>query len=372
MTFPPPLISARVHRHVVSAEFDIPADTGITVLFGPSGSGKTTVLRSLAGLEPLDAGAISFRGREWNDGPTIVVPARQRRVGLLFQDHALFPHMGVESNVAYGLGRATRTERQTRVTEALAAAHALHLRGRRVRELSGGEAQRVALARALAPQPDLLLLDEPLSSLDAATRNALRVELRQILTEQGIPSVIVTHDRSEALALADQIILLVDGRVRQSGRPQEVFDRPTDPSVAAVVGVETTHAATIESANDGATVLSLDGTHIRSLTEPGAGVAVGASVLACIRAEDVSVQLERTDAISSQRNQLPAVIASLSVDGPLVRVDMDAGFPLASYITRPALEDLDLKPGSAVVAVFKAQAVHVIPRGGGSSSPTAS
>ncbi len=356
------ILEAHVQRHVIDAHITIPSETTVTVLFGPSGSGKTTVLRCIAGLEPLDGGRIAFDGREWNTGGELRVPARARRIGLLFQDHALFPHLSVAGNVGYGLKDVSRRERAARIEEALVAAHASHLRDRPVRQLSGGEAQRVALARALAPRPDLLLLDEPLSALDTATRTALRGELRQILVEQRIPTVMVTHDRTEALTLGDRIVLLVDGRVRQTGSPEQVFDRPTDPAVAAVVGVETTHPSTIVAVDDGVATVDLGGATVRASLPEEPPVAAGGTVLACIRAEDVAIQLERTDAISSQRNQLTAVVREVTSEGPLVRVDMDAGFPLASYITRPALEDLDIRVGSAVVAVFKAQAVHLIPR----------
>jgi molybdate transport system ATP-binding protein len=355
-------IEAHIQRHVVDAHLSVPDDTTVTVLFGPSGSGKTTVLRCLAGLEALDGGYIRFGARDWNAGSSVRVPARERRIGLLFQDHALFPHLSVEGNVAYGLRDVARRERRGRVDEALIAARAAHLRDRPVRQLSGGEAQRVALARALAPRPDLLLLDEPLSALDTATRTALRAELRQILVEQRIPTVMVTHDRTEALTLGDRIVLLVDGRVRQAGTPEEVFDRPTDPAVAAIVGVETTHPSTITSLGDGVASIDLGGSTVRASLPEGMAVASGSSVLACVRAEDVSIQLEHTDSISSQRNQLTAVVRSVTAEGPLIRVDMDAGFPLASYITRPALEDLEITVGRTVVAVFKAQAVHLIPR----------
>ena len=355
-------IEAHIQRHVVDAHLSVPEDTTVTVLFGPSGSGKTTVLRCLAGLEPLDGGYIRFGARDWNAGSSVRVPARERRIGLLFQDHALFPHLSVEGNVAYGLRDVARRERRGRVDEALIAARAAHLRDRPVRQLSGGEAQRVALARALAPRPDLLLLDEPLSALDTATRTALRAELRQILLEQRIPTVMVTHDRTEALTLGDRIVLLVDGRVRQAGTPEEVFDRPTDPAVAAIVGVETTHPSTITNLGDGVASIDLGGSTVRASLPEGMAVASGSSVLACVRAEDVSIQLEHTDSISSQRNQLTAVVRSVTAEGPLIRVDMDAGFPLASYITRPALEDLEITVGRTVVAVFKAQAVHLIPR----------
>ena len=357
-----PLLDARVRRHVVDAHVTVPHATPVTVLFGPSGSGKTTILRCLAGLEALDEGTIRFRGQVWADGPRIEVPARRRRIGYLFQDHALFPHLGVLANVAYGLRDTPRSEREALAREALEAARASHLADRPVRQLSGGEAQRVALARALAPRPDLLLLDEPLSALDSATRSALRIDLRRILVEQAIPTVLVTHDRAEALTLGDRIVLLVDGRVRQSGSPEEVFDRPTDPAVAAVVGVETTHPATITDVSDAMARVAVGDRVIAAALGDADDIRVGDQVLACIRAEDVSIQLGRTDAISSQRNQLDATVRALTAEGPLVRVDLDAGFPLAAYITRPAREDLELAEGRSVVAVFKGQAVHLIPR----------
>ena len=355
------LLDADIRRHVVDARLDVPSDALVTVLFGPSGSGKTTILRCLAGLDDLDGGWIRFRGTLWNDGTRMVVKARHRKVGYLFQDHALFPHLGVEANVAYGLRQAARAQRDGLVQQALAAAHADHLRGRTVRQLSGGEAQRVALARALAPRPDLLLLDEPLSALDAVTRTALRRDLRRILVEQQIPSIVVTHDRQEALALGDHVVLLVDGQVRQQGGAADVFDRPSDPAVAAVVGVETTHSAIVESIHDGTALLDVAGQRVRAAVDDD-GLGPGDHVLACIRAEDVSLQLGHPDAVSSQRNQVDAVVRAVTVEGPLVRVDLDAGFPLASYVTRPAREDLDLHEGQAVVAVFKGQSVHLIRR----------
>lgn len=357
-----PLMDVRVTRHIVDAAFTVPQGTGVVVLFGPSGSGKTTVLRALAGLEPLDEGQITFAGSVWNDGARTVVPARRRRIGYLSQDHALFPHLSVSANVAYGLRRVPRALRAERIDEALTSARAGHLRDRQVRQLSGGEAQRVALARALAPRPDLLLLDEPLSALDAATRASLRGELARVLREQGIPTVLVTHDRSEALALGDAVVLLVDGSVRQVGPTRTVFDRPTDPAVAAVVGVETTQAARIVAVRDGVAELEVGPVRLTAAVPDGEDFAAGDGVLACIRAEDVSIQLGEPDPTSSARNHVPATVTSVVDEGPLVRVDLDATFPLVAYITRPAREDLALSPGTAVIATFKGQAVHLIPR----------
>lgn len=355
------MLDVVARRHVLDAELLLDDSAVVTVLFGPSGAGKTTLLRCLAGLEVLEAGHIRFQGTSWNAGARIAVPARDRRVGYLFQDHALFPHLGVHANVGFGLGRTPRVERAPAIAAALRAAHADHLGDRTVAQLSGGEAQRVALARALAPRPRLLLLDEPLSALDAATRSSLRTELRRILVEQAVPTVIVTHDRAEALALADRVVVLVDGTVRQVSTAVDAFDRPTDPVVARVVGVETAIPATVMSTSDGVARVQVGGQRLTAAT-PDDTLQPGTEVLVCIRAEDVSLQLAHTDSISSQRNQLDATVTSVATEGPLVRVDLDAGFRLTSYITRPAREDLAVSEGARLVAVFKGQAVHLIRR----------
>jgi molybdate transport system ATP-binding protein len=359
------LLDVHVRRHTVDARFRLRLqDRGVTVLFGPSGSGKTTVLRCIAGLDRSEGGHVVMDGTVWDD-PRHWVPARSRRVGYLFQDHALFPHLDVEANVAFGMPRMSAAERRLRVRDALAATDAAHCAGRRVAQLSGGEAQRVALARALAAEPRLLLLDEPLSALDAPTRSRLRVELRRMLERSGVPAVIVTHDRTEALALADRVVVLVDGRVRQVGTPTEVFDRPADADVARIVGVETAAAGTVQSVEDRIVGVRVGGVPLTALAtgaDPEAHAA-GDAVLVCIRAEDVALELPGSVAGGrSPRNHLPARVTATSVEGALVRVDLDAGFPLTAFITRPSLEDLGLAVGSAVVASVKSPAVHLVTR----------
>ncbi|HSK27297.1 MAG TPA: ABC transporter ATP-binding protein [Jiangellales bacterium] len=362
------LLEVAVRRHVVDAELEVPlSGPPVTALFGPSGAGKTTLLRCVAGLDRPDAGRVVVDGEVW-DGEGRHLPARRRRVGLLFQDHALFPHLDVDGNVAYGLGRLPRRERAARVAEALASAGAAKLAGRRVRELSGGEAQRVALARALAPRPRLLLLDEPLSALDAPTRSRLRTELREVLVREATPTLLVSHDRTEVLALADRVAVLVDGRVLQVGSPAEVFDRPADASVARVVGVETAAAGMVRERSDGLVSVEVRSRLLTAvdLAAPGAGavadVRPGDAVLVCIRAEDVALELPGRAVGSSPRNHLPGVVTAVTGEGPLVRVDLDCGFHLAAYVTRPAREELGLTPGLAVVATVKSQAVHLVPR----------
>ncbi|HEU4491784.1 MAG TPA: ATP-binding cassette domain-containing protein [Jiangellales bacterium] len=358
-------LAVRVRRHVVDAELEVPlGGPPVTALFGPSGAGKTTLLRCVAGLERPDPGSVVVFGDELWSGDDRHVPARSRRVGLLFQDHALFPHLDVDANVAYGLRGVPRSMRGERVAEALATAGAGHLAGRRVAELSGGEAQRVALARALAPRPRLLLLDEPLSALDTPTRSRLRVDLRQVLVRSGTPTLLVSHDRTEVLALADRVVVVVRGRVLQVGEPAEVFGRPADAAVARVVGVETAAPGVVRSRGDG--VLGVEvGSGARRLTAVEVlgetTLGPGDQVLVCIRAEDVALELPGRAGPSSPRNHLPGTVTAVAVDGPLVRVDVDCGFPLAAYVTRPAREELGLVPGSAVVASVKGPAVHLVP-----------
>ena len=355
-------LHASIRRHMVDARIDIDLTPGhVTVLFGPSGSGKTTILRCLAGLDRIDAGCIRWGDVVWDDGGRRITPPRSRHVGLLFQDHALFPHMSVDANVGYGLHRQSSDTRAARIHEALQAVHAAHLSGRpRVDGLSGGEAQRVALARALAPRPRLLLLDEPLSALDTPTRLSLRGEVRHILTREGIPSVVVTHDRSEALALADTAVVLVDGSVRQVGPVAEVFDRPVDADVARVVGVETALPATVVGVDQGLARVLLGGHYLTAVLDVPA--VPGDDVYVCIRAEDISLEVGPGGAGTSPRNHLPAIVTGVIEEGAVVRISLDAGVHLTSVITRPAAAELAIAPGRHVTAVIKSTAVHLIPR----------
>ncbi len=203
-------------------------------LLGPSGSGKSTTLRLIAGLEEPDVGDILWAGES-----LLGVPPHERRFGLMFQDYALFPHMTVWDNVAFGLRMQglSRVEIERRVREALARVNLLDFARRRVTDLSGGEQQRVALARTLAPRPRLLMLDEPLGSLDRALRERLLEDLRHILAEEDIPAIYVTHDQEEAFAIADRIVLLHQGRVVQEGTPEAIYRQPATPWVAQFFGL---------------------------------------------------------------------------------------------------------------------------------------
>ncbi|HUM01408.1 MAG TPA: ABC transporter ATP-binding protein [Thermoanaerobaculia bacterium] len=345
----------------IRADLDLPlSPPDVTVLFGPSGAGKTTILRCLAGLDRPDAGEIRFGGATWFDAERGVSSRPQeRRVGFLFQDYALFPHLTARGNVAYGLSDVPREERLLRTDEVLAFVGMKALASRYPSELSGGEKQRIALARALAPRPRLLLLDEPLSALDAPSREALRGDLRALLAAAGVPSVVVTHDRTEALLLGDRVAVVLGGAVRQVGPVDEVFSRPVDVAVARVTGIESVLSGRVIGESDGVVTVAIGTTRLAAADRAG----VRGEVFACLRAEDVLLERGAAGTRESARNHLPARVVALLAEGPLVRVALDCGFPLSALVTRPARDELGLAPGTDVTAVVKAASVILVPRG---------
>ena len=337
-----------------------PAERAITVLFGASGSGKTTILRCLAGLERPDHGHVHFDGEVWSDAARkVFLPTRKRRVGLVPQDYALFPHLTVAGNVAYGLSNMETGQRRQRVGEMLGWLGLEGLENRLPGELSGGQQQRVALARALAPRPRLLLLDEPLSALDHPTRLRLRRELRGWLHEAGVPAILVTHDRQEAAALGDEIIVMHEGRMIQHGPVQEVFSKPVSLDVADILAVETIVLGEIAAIQDGIATVRVDGTSLRTLADDLSPETK--DVFVCIRAEDVSLSTPDHHA-ASPRNRLPAVVTGCLREGPLVRVDLECGFALTALLTPQGAAELELAMGRHVIAEIKAPKIHLIPR----------
>jgi molybdate transport system ATP-binding protein len=336
----------------LDAALRLPLDQApVTVLFGPSGAGKTTLLRLLTGLEHPDDGTIVFRDQTWCDTARGVwLGPQQRRAGLVFQDYALFPHLSVQRNVAFAAS--------PQVAERMMARFGLAgLAGRMPRAISGGEQQRVALARALAAEPELLLLDEPLSALDAAARVRTRRELRGLLASAGVPSIVVTHDRIEAITLADWMAVMVDGRILQTGPVRDVFARPATAQVAEAVGVENILPAEIVARAGGLLRLRVGNGALECLDGGETG-----PVLASIRAEDVALTRD-TAGVSTQRNRLSGVVSAISIEGPLARVEMECGFPLVALVTAQSAADLNLVPGESLAAVVKTTSVHVIAAG---------
>jgi molybdate transport system ATP-binding protein len=330
----------------VEASIQIAGAVSITILFGPSGAGKTTVLRCLAGLENLTSGRITFDGEDWTK-----IPPQRRSVGYLFQDYALFPHLRVRDNIAYGIKHSPGVVEQ--VAEML---RVRDLLDRWPPELSGGQQQRVALARTLARKPRLLLLDEPLSALDAATRDHVRSELAHVLRGVGIPAIVVTHDWVDALTLGDQMLLMSGGRVLQTGPPEEIFTRPQHREVAAAVGVETVITGRIQRREAGIAVLQVGSGQLAAADPGGEDV----DFYVCIRGDDVTLEKGRADQ-SSARNHLRGTVAEIAAAGILTKVIVDVGFELVALVTRQAVADLELTKGAEVFAVFKASAVHLIP-----------
>jgi molybdate transport system ATP-binding protein len=306
-----------------------------------------------------EQGFIHFGPTTWFDAARgVFLNPQQRDIGFLFQDYALFPHLTVARNIAFGLRGLPHANRQQRVAEILDLFQLSGLQDRFPHQVSGGQQQRVALARVLVRRPRLLLLDEPLSALDNPTREQIRLELRRLLANFDIPVFIVTHDRTEAMALADYLIVMDRGKVCQQGSVPEVFSRPADLGVARIVGTETVQSGRVVRIDDGLATVAIGATQLIALAPPDAGQ----EVYVCIRAEEVILQKGATDQ-SSPRNRLKGVVRALAIDGPMVRVELDCGFPLIALVTRPACEELDLKEGEAVSALLKVPAIHLINRG---------
>jgi molybdate transport system ATP-binding protein len=340
------------------------------VLFGPSAAGKTTILRQIAGLERPDAGTIRFSDEIWCDrARDIWRPPQARRIGLVFQEPTLFPHLTVRDNICYGVrpGSAPASERRVRpgsdLDQTMAGIAKMlgieELGNRYPRALSGGEAQRVALARALAPDPQLLLLDEPFAALDAPTRLRLRREMRTLLQTTGTPAILVTHDRSDALAMGDTVAVIIGGRLRQVGPVSDVFSRPADAEIAASFGIEAVLPAQVLGSSGGIIQVAVRSVMLDAVErEP---MAPGAAVYACVRAEDVTLETQAAGHASA-RNHLAALVVSIASEGPIDRVTLDCGFALDALITRRSREELDLAPGMPITVAIKATSIHLVPR----------
>jgi molybdate transport system ATP-binding protein len=335
----------------LDVEVDV-ADGEVLAVLGPNGAGKSTLLRVLAGLLEADDGHVTVDGRPWDDVPAGTrLPPHQRSQGVVFQDALLFPHLTVGENVAFGL-RAQGFGRKSRLESAARWLTRVGLDGladRRPRELSGGQAQRAALARALVGDPDVLLLDEPLSALDARTRLTVRAELRRHLGEFRGSTVLVTHDPVDAMALADRVVVVEAGRVVQAGPPAEVNSRPRTDYVARLAGL-----SLLSGTGEGRSV-RLDGGGVVAVAEEATG-----PVFAAVRPESVALYLSRPD--GSPRNVWPARLVGATPHGATVRCELAGEVPLVADVTATAFAELGLLPGSAVWATVKASEVAVYAR----------
>lgn len=318
------------------------------VIVGPTGAGKTLILETIAGLRRPAGGQLFLDGAE-----ITALPPERRQTGFVYQDYLLFPHLTVAENIAYGLRRRglRRRERETRV-EALAAMLGIEpLLDRRPATLSGGEAQRVALARALAVEPRLLLLDEPLSALDPATRLRLRGVLARLHDALGMTIIHVTHDFEEAFTLGDRVAVIHEGQLLQVGTPEEVFRRPNSEQVARFVGVQNLFRGRLQPLGDGYSRLHLDDISITVV-----GEAKGEAHLS-IRPEEIV--LSREPLHSSARNSFRGRITAIEDRGTLAYVAVEVPPVFTSVITHRSLEEMGLRVGEEVHIAFKASAVHL-------------
>ncbi|HEY6994484.1 MAG TPA: ABC transporter ATP-binding protein [Xanthobacteraceae bacterium] len=308
-------------------------------LLGPSGCGKTTILRCVAGLEQPEQGAIAIAGRVVSDR-NVFVPVHERSIGMVFQSYAIWPHLDVFDNVAYPLEvarpRVARAEVEKRVMDVLALVGMQAMARRPATRLSGGQQQRVALARAIVRRPSLLLLDEPLSNLDARLRDSMRRELATLIRQIGITALFVTHDQIEALALADRVAVMAEGRIVQEGAPADIYDRPASLFVARFLGAANVLAGCVEARDDqGRIQIALDASGHRltlvSEHRPGAGVDV------VLRPENLTIgALPPTE----DRNALPGRITALAFQGGRVEYEVDVGGGATLRVLARAQADL--------------------------------
>jgi molybdate transport system ATP-binding protein len=330
----------------------------VTAVFGPSGAGKTSLLDLIAGLRAPRSAFIQLNGDVLTDtAKKFSVATHRRGMGYVPQDLALFPHLSVRQNLFYGRKSREAAGPLFSFEHVIKVLEIEPLISRGVTELSGGEKQRVALARALLASPRLLLLDEPLASLDAPLKEKIIPYLARIRDEFQVPMLCVTHDRFVALTLADEIVVLMAGKVMQTGPVSEVFTRPASAEVAKFVGVETLQPGKIVSVADGLATVNVGTATLTAL----APASESRDVFVCIRGEEVILQRDAAT-ISSVRNRLPARVVALRMEGALVRVELDAGFPLFALITRPACVELALREGETIAALIKAPAIHLVPR----------
>ncbi|HET6420483.1 MAG TPA: ABC transporter ATP-binding protein [Geobacteraceae bacterium] len=335
-------------------EFNLYGNEFVT-LIGPNGCGKSTLLLSMMCLLKRVTGRIVFKGQEIDTDKQAL--DYRRRIAMVLQDPLLYDTT-IYDNIASGLrirGMA-RSEIKTRVMSYLERFNLSHMAHRHARKLSGGEARRVSLARAFAVEPDMIFFDEPFANLDPPTRQTLSMDMVKIIRETGISSILVTHDQSEALRLSDRIVVMNRGRIVQAGTSAEVMNNPANEFVANFVGMETILEGVVKQNLDGQMIISVAGTEINVIGE----LRRGEEVYCGIRPENVVIETVNPAETTSARNVFPAKITEISSLGPFLRVSLECGFPLVSFLTREAFATLELETGKDVFASFKATAVHLI------------
>jgi molybdate transport system ATP-binding protein len=359
-------LDVNIRRRLVieSGTFDLDlafvAQTGINILFGSSGAGKTTLLECIAGLSTPDSGRIALGDRVLFDSErNINVPPRHRNVGYVFQDLALFPHLSVEANVAYGLQGLRASDRKRRVLTALESLGILDLRKRRPGQLSGGERQRVALARALVTDPAILLLDEPLAALDLPVRMQIADDLRRSVQDLPIPVLYVTHSRDEVFMLGERMLVLERGKLIAEGTPHEVMSAPRSETVAQLSGFENIFDAVVSSIHEErGTMTCLVGPGRIELETPLIRAEVGSKLRVGISAGDILLATSAPAGLSA-RNVLPGRLLSLSKRDVIVVAQVDCGVEFFVHLTLGARDSLALAPGNPVWVIVKTHSCHL-------------
>jgi spermidine/putrescine ABC transporter ATP-binding subunit len=338
---------------VRGVSFDV-AEGEFLVLLGPSGSGKTTILRIIAGFEQLSRGSVAIRGREVAE-----VPPNKRDIGVVFQHFALFPHLTVFGNVAFGLEmrRIPREEMRARVAGALQTVRLVGVDDRLPSQLSGGQQQRVALARALVTRPTVLLLDEPLGSLDPHLRGEMQAEIMRLQRALAIPAIMVTHDQQEAMMMADRIAVLHEGRLRQIGTPREIYARPSSAFVARFIGAANIFDIVEVRAESGLLKLSTGNGTTLVARDDGQGRRQGVSAL--VRPEAVRLGTE----CASLENAFSGHVTSVAYAGPVTRCQFAIGDGLQVTASLPADgEQSQLSVGDSIDVGWRAAATVLVPR----------
>jgi molybdate transport system ATP-binding protein len=355
--------------HAFILEVDFQAMPGFTILFGASGAGKTTLLDCIAGIVTPDSGRIAVGERLLFDHPRVNVPIAKRRVGYVFQSLALFPHLSVEENVAYGLAGLRREERVAGATAILQAFRIGHLAQRKARDISGGESQRTALARTLVTDPDVLLLDEPLAALDAPSKAKIIDDLREWNRAHGIPILYVTHSREEVFALGERVVVLDAGGIVAQGTPHDVMSAPLQETVAQLAGFENIFEALVESVHPerGTMVCKILANPVAA---PGASAPViletplvrggaGAALRVGIRAGDILLATSPPVGLSA-RNVLPGRITSLEQRDVIVTAHVNCRVDMQVHLTLAARDSLELQAGHEVWLVIKTHSCHLM------------
>ena len=346
-------VSKHFGEHVAVRSLDLEVRPGeFLSLLGPSGCGKTTTLRMLSGFEAPDTGEIRISGEQ-----VAGLPPHRRDVNTVFQAYALFPHMSVAENVAYGLRqrRTSKDDVNRRVREALDMVQMTSMAGRRPNQLSGGQQQRVALARALVNRPSVLLLDEPLGALDRKLREEMQIELKLLQTQLGITFIVVTHDQEEALSMSDRIAVMRDGAIEQLGDPYDVYEEPATAFVAGFIGQQNFFEGVAGA--DGHTVRA-GATELRSSRTPRRPVAAGADVLAAVRPEVVVVRAD--DGVSAP-NSVRGTLANIAHLGDSIQFVVTVPGRHELVARSPRVSAPRISVGSPVSCGWSEHDVHVFP-----------